>query len=78
MILVEARVLDATHLELSKPIGTGRGQTVLVSLVDAAEESMERQPWLAASAVALQEAYGDAEPSYPASMVKERNPDFRE
>ena len=76
MILVEARVLDSTHLELATPIAAGRGQTVLVSVVETAEEHPERQPWIAASTAALASAYGDSEPEYPPSMVKEANPNF--
>lgn len=34
MVLVEAKVIDSTHLELSKPIETPHGQKVLVSLAE--------------------------------------------
>ncbi len=76
MIVFEAKVLDPTHLELSTPITTGRGQTVLVSVVEAGEDTVEREQWLAASAAALQHAYSDSEPEYLPSMVKETNAAF--
>ena len=76
MVLVEAKVLDSTHLELSKPIAARQGLTVFVSVVESAERDVEQQEWLAASASSLQAAYGESEPDYPASMVKESNPDY--
>jgi hypothetical protein len=76
MVLVEAKVLDSTHLELSKPIAARQGLTVFVSVVESAERDVEQQEWLAASASSLQAAYGESEPDYPASMVRESNPDY--
>ncbi|MGO8703245.1 MAG: hypothetical protein ACLQVA_05455 [Candidatus Brocadiia bacterium] len=76
MVLVEAKVLDSTHLELSKPIAAAQGRTVLVSVAERGEKDVDRQQWLAASAAALQAAYGESEPDYPASAVRESNPDY--
>jgi hypothetical protein len=76
MIVLKARVVDSTHLELSKPIQLPRGETVLVSLTEGAEESRERQEWLAASADGLQSAYGDSEPEYTIEMVRESNTEY--
>ena len=76
MVLVEAKVVDATHLELSRPITTRQGVTVLVSVAESGERDAERQEWLSASATGLASAYGDSEPDYSASMVKESNPDY--
>ena len=76
MVLVKAKVLDSTHLELSKPIATRKGLTVLVSIAESGDKDAERQQWLAASAASLHAAYGDSEPDYPVSMVKESNPDY--
>lgn len=77
MELFEAKVMDSTHLELSRPITAGRGRKVLVtvSVVDDTDE--ERRQWGAVSAASLQAAYGDSEPDYPASMVREGNVDYR-
>ena len=76
MVLVEARVMDPTHLELSRPIAAGRGRTVFVSVAESAEKDADRQQWLANSASSLQAAYGDSEPEYTPAMVRERNPDY--
>ncbi len=76
MVLVEAKVVDSTHLELSKPIAARQGLTVFVSVVESGQKDAERQQWLAASAASLQAAYGESEPDYSASMVKENNPDY--
>ena len=76
MVLVAAKVLDSTHLELSKPIAARQGMTVFVSVAEGSERDSERQQWLAASASSLQAAYGESEPEYSASMVREPNPDY--
>ena len=76
MVLVQARVLDATHLELSSPITVNRGRTVLVAVAESDEQDAERRQWLEGSAVCLEAAYGDFEPDYPAAMVRESNPDY--
>lgn len=77
MILVEAKVIDSTHLELSKPIAEREGRILIVSVAEAADMDIERKQWLDASNNALQMAYGDTEPDYSTSMVRDRNPDYR-
>jgi hypothetical protein len=74
MVLIEAKVVDSTHLELSKPITANRGKTVFVAVAEFSEKDVERQQWLARSAAALQAAYGASEPDYTPAMVKENNP----
>lgn len=76
MVVVEARVLDSTHLELANPIGAPAGGRVLVSLAEAGDADAERTGWLAASASSLGAAYGPGEPEYTLDMLKERNPEF--
>jgi hypothetical protein len=76
MVLVEAKVVDSTHLELSRPIGAGQGRTVFVSVAESRERDVERQQWLAASSDTLQSAYDESEPDYTPSMVRESNPDY--
>ena len=76
MVLVKAKVVDSTHLELSEPIAARKGLTVLVSVAEATDKDAERQQWLAASVESLDTAYGESEPDYSASMVKENNPDY--
>ena len=76
MVMIKAKVIDATHLELSRPIAAPEGGTVLVSVAGSDEENDERLQWLAISAEALQSAYGDSEPAYTPSMVREPNPEY--
>jgi len=75
MNVVKAKVVDPTHLELADPIEGPSGRTVLVSVAEP-EEDAERRVWLEASAQSLAAAYGEAEPEYSLSLMKERNPDF--
>ncbi len=76
MVLLEAKVLDATHLELAKPIKSRQGVTVLVSVADSVYIDADRQQWLTASASSLRAAYGEDEPDYSAGLVKESNPEY--
>jgi hypothetical protein len=76
MVMVEARVVDATHLELTRPIDTPPGGRVVVSLLDPAHEDKDRDSWLALSLGTLAFSYGDTEPEYTAGMIKEPNPEF--
>lgn len=46
MIVVEARVMDATHLELTRPIDTPPGGKVFVSLLDSAQGDRDRDDWI--------------------------------
>lgn len=76
MVLVQARVLDPTHLELAKPIAAGRGGNVFVVVTESANADAERQQWLDVSSESLRNAYGDSEPEYTPSMVRETNPGY--
>ena len=68
MVFVEAKVIDSTHLELSRPIGSAQGRTVVVSIAEAGEADAERRQWHAVSAAALGAAYGQSEPDYSPSI----------
>ena len=78
MVLVKAKVVDSTHLELSKPLSEPRGTIILVSVADTDEKDAERQQWCTTSATSLSAAYGDGEPDYPTSLIQEGNPDYGE
>ncbi len=75
MTVLEARMIDATHLELSEPVDLPPGRKLVVSVVEADESCGERQQWLAASEAGLQDAYGDSEPDYSVDLIKEPNPE---
>ncbi len=76
MVLIEAKVMDATHLELTKPITAKRGKKVFVVVAESAEQDAERREWLEGSAATLCSAYGDSEPDYTPDMVRESNQDY--
>ncbi len=76
MVLVQAKVLDSTHLELVKPITTGCGGKVFLVITEPAMAGAERQQWLDGSSESLSTAYGDSEPEYTPSMVREINPGY--
>ena len=77
MVLVQAKVLDPTHLELAKPIMAVQGGCVLVVVTESANADAERQQWLDGSAQSLRNAYGNSEPEYTPSMVRETNPGYK-
>lgn len=77
MVVVSAKIIDATHLELSKPIAASYGEAVKVFITEADEGNNEHKEWLTISLEGLQSAYGDSEPEYPAAMVKESNPEYK-
>jgi hypothetical protein len=76
MVVVEARVMDATHLELTRPTDTPTGGKVVVSVIDPAREVNDRDAWLSLSLGTLASAYGDSEPEYTQGMIKEPNPEY--
>jgi hypothetical protein len=76
VVVVKAKVVDPTHLELSEPLAVRKGLTVLVSVAEPGQKDVEREQWLAASAERLQAAYSESEPDYDTTMVKESNPDY--
>ena len=76
MTVLEARMVDATHLELSEPIDLPPGRRLVVSGLEADEQVEERQGWLAASEESFLAAYSDSEPEYSLDLVKEPNPEY--
>ena len=77
MVLVNAKVIDATHLELAKPITTSYGEAVRVFIAEADEDYNEHRQWLAVSLEGIKSAYGVSEPEYTAAMIKESNPEYK-
>jgi hypothetical protein len=75
MVVVEARVIDSTHLELAGPIDVHQGERVIVSVIDSGD--VEREAWTSFSGNRLQDAYGEEEPDYPLALVKESNPEYK-
>lgn len=77
MTILEARMVDATHLELSEPIDLPPGHKLVVSVVEADVQTEERRQWLAASEETLRAAYSDSEPEYSLDLVREPNPEYK-
>ncbi len=77
MVMVQARILDPTHLELAKPIAAGHERNIFVLITEQPHADAEKQQWMDASSESLQNAYGDTEPEYTPSMVREANPEHR-
>lgn len=72
---IEAKVIDAQHLQLNQPISIPVGSTVVVTI--ASREESEMQAWSALSAQGLTAAYGDDEPDYSVRLIREPNPDYQ-
>jgi hypothetical protein len=77
VVVLKAKVIDSTHLELLKPIAAGRGRTILVAVDESGDANAEHEGWLELSAASLERAYGEDEPDYTAVALKETNPEFR-
>jgi hypothetical protein len=77
MVVVSAKIIDATHLELAKTLTASYGKAVRVFIAEADERDTEDKEWLALSLEGLQSAYGDSEPEYTTAMVKESNPEYK-
>jgi hypothetical protein len=76
MVFVQAKVVDATHLELSKPIPGPPGRKVLVSVAESSDADGDHEPWLTLSIEGLRSAYGESEPEYGPSTGREQNPEY--
>ena len=75
MQVVEAQVVDATHLELTRPIQAPCGARVLVSIA-AADTDKEHAEWVKMSLQHLQSSYGPDEPEYSVARIRTPNSDF--
>ena len=76
-MVVHARVIDATHLELEAPIHAQQGDFLVLSLTSHREVDPYRASWIALSARGLAEAYGEDEPDYSVRHVREPNTEYR-
>jgi hypothetical protein len=61
MKLITAKILDATHLELSQPLFFHQGDTIQISIPEFDEE---KQVWLDASKTNFLEAYDEEDAIY--------------
>ena len=63
---------DGKQILLDQPYELEPDQKLLVSVVETRGD--EDDDWYAPSVAGLARAYGDDEPEYPTSLIKERNP----
>jgi hypothetical protein len=62
MRVISAKILDATHLELSQPLDASPGDMVEISLLSGPDEDMEL--WRDAAKQHLLDAYADEDAVY--------------
>jgi len=73
---VQARVVDSTHLELFKPIDVTPGKNIEISVISQDLYDQERNEWTTISSRGISSAYGESDPDYPISLVKEPNAEY--
>ena len=76
MVVVEASVMDPTHLELSHPIDLPPGSKVVVSVMDSNPVTNDHDPWTSLALGGLAGAYGANEPEYGSGSIRQPNPEF--
>lgn len=62
MRIIEAKILDATHLELSQPLDAAPGDVIQISLPSAGDDEMA--VWHEAAKRHLLDAYADEDAVY--------------
>jgi len=75
MQIIDAQVMDPTHLELKSPIKVPHGSKVVISILPP-EIDMEHNQWIQISLQHLQSAYGTNEPDYTLKNISILNPEF--
>jgi hypothetical protein len=76
MELIEAQVLDESHLKLSHKLTLPPGARIFIT-ISASDQVEEEQAWVRLAAQQLEMAYGEEEPDYSVQSIKQPNPDFR-
>ena len=61
MKIIHAKILDATHLELSQPLAAQPGDVIVISIPDAQEEE---DVWRAAAKQHFVDAYDEQDAIY--------------
>ncbi len=67
---------DGEHIQLDEPYALQAGTPMMVMVQRNPSDDPEREDWLRLSQQRLADAYGDDEPDYPLSLIKEPNPDY--
>lgn len=77
MELVEAKVIDGSHLKLLQRINVPAGSRVMVSVTPIDDAADENEAWSRIAAEGLVGAYGEAEPEYSVQLIRQHNPEFQ-
>ena len=67
---------DGEHIRLDEPFELEPDTPLTVTIWPKAVEDEEREDWLLIAGAGLERAYGEDEPDYPLSLLKEPNPDY--
>lgn len=62
MLVISAKILDATHLELSQPLDASPGDTIQISLPSGSDDEMAL--WRDSAKLHLLDAYADEDAIY--------------
>jgi hypothetical protein len=65
---------NGTQILLDDPVDLQPNTKLLITMIQKPET--ERETWFNFSAQSLDAAYGDDEPEYPVTLIKERNPEY--
>ncbi len=65
---------DGTQIQLDDPVELLPNTRLLVTVLQPADT--EQNAWLTLSAQGLEAAYGNHEPDYALTSIKEHNPDY--
>ena len=77
MEMIEAQVLDAQHLKLSKRLDIPTGSKIFITITPPKDLAAEHEAWALLSSQGLAKAYGDDEPEYSPASIKKPNPEFQ-
>ena len=79
MNIIEAQVLDDRHLKLTQSLALPPGSRIFITISSSEDQIqiMERESWTKLSAQKLEGAYGEDEPEYSLSLVKQPNPEYQ-
>jgi hypothetical protein len=67
---------DGERICLDEPFELEPDTKLIVTVLPKQETDNEHEGWLLLSGQRLEAAYGENEPEYPSSLLKEVNPDY--
>jgi hypothetical protein len=72
---IEARVVDSLHLMLKTPLSLRPGSTVMIS-IESSDKIAEDEEWYSISLEYLAAGYGEEEPEYNLTHLKQPNLEY--